>query len=266
MGSLHETGNVETRTVALMFHALAAGDLRGQDAHYTLAPRRFAEMLALLVADGHRAISGERWLAGEHGVVLTFDDGHVSNYSVALPQLIAQGMYADFFINPETIGSPGYLTWNQVRELHQHGMSIQSHGYAHRYLTSYSPAALLASLRASRLEIEERIGAPVRLLAPPGGRLPPDLEATALTCGFEAVFTSRPGFLRHMPERRLFPRMSVTADTSDERISRWAGGSMLAVGGQATRYALLAAAKRVLGDRGYERTRAALLRGHGADR
>ncbi|HVF34742.1 MAG TPA: polysaccharide deacetylase family protein [Candidatus Saccharimonadia bacterium] len=192
------------------------------------------------------------------GVALTFDDGHETNFTEALPLLVEHGANADFFVNPAKVGTWGHASWAQLREMADAGMSIQSHGYDHTYFTALTPSALERDLRSSKAEIEHRVGREVTLLAPPGGRMPPLLAILAGALGYTAVVSSRPALWSSRADA-LIPRLAVTSDTDVERIVGWASGDARAMRGAVWRYALLARAKRVFGDDRYERIRARVL-------
>lgn len=254
----------DASTVALMYHALATGDVDASgsaDPHYRLAADEFRAQLGLFRAHAGGAASVRRWLDGAcaGAVLVTFDDGHASDYHAAFPLLAEAGASADFFVNPERVGTPGYATWAQLREMADAGQSIQSHGYRHRYFTEFAPAELAEELRRARLVIEERIGHRVTLLAPPGGRMPSGLAALARECGYERVLSSQPGRLHAGNTDVVLPRLAVTADVAPATLRRWVEGAATDIGRARLRYATLGFAKRVLGDRRYERLRARLL-------
>jgi peptidoglycan/xylan/chitin deacetylase (PgdA/CDA1 family) len=253
--------------VALMYHALADGPHpSGQDPHYTLTSQAFDRQLDRIAAIGGAGCA-RGWLDGQRqqAILLTFDDGHVSNHRIALPALARRGMTADFFVNPAMVGAPGFASWGELREMSDAGMSIQSHGYDHVYLTSLSDKRLRETLRAAREEISARVGRQATLLAPPGGRMPRGLAAVAKECGYSHVLSSRPGWIG--ADARLdrpLPRMAMTATIDEATFGRWINRDRSAIGRERLRYAGLATAKRLLGDRGYERARAralGLLRG-----
>lgn len=245
--------------IALMYHALsgAGSPSEGQDAHYSVTAAQFAAHLAELARRGGGA-SARDWLAGGKpaATLLTFDDGHLSNYTLAAPALLDAGIGADFFVNPGRVGTPGFASWAQLREMADQGLSIQSHGWDHRYFTELTPTELREDLTRSRTEIEDRIGRRVRLLAPPGGRMPERLAETARECGYTHVLSSRPGRIRDAAAH-LLPRMAVTAQLDLATLQAWLDGRGLSRA--RLRYAALGLAKRALGDRGYERLRARLL-------
>lgn len=248
-------------SVALMYHALtgAGSPELGQDPHYSVSVERFEAHLALLKRRAGGACSMRDRLEGrsQAAAILTFDDGHLSNYVLGLPALVRHGARADFFINPGRVGQPGFADWTQLAEMSAAGQSIQSHGWNHRYFTELSPAELRTDLTRSRQTIEDRLGRPVTLLAPPGGRMPPRLVEVALECGYTHVLASHPGRIQGL--QPLLPRMAVTAALDDTTLDGWLDGRGIAKA--RLRYATLALAKRAFGDRGYERLRAGLL-GH----
>lgn len=261
-----------SRAIALMYHALDDGqdslgqDLQGQDRHYTLTVEVFRRQLERIARDAGAVVSARDWLAGTHAgrVLLTFDDGHISNYRLAFPMLLERGMRADFFINPANVGRPGFADWTQLRQMAAAGMSIQSHGYEHRYLTHLAPDQLRESLSAARIEIQDRIGMPVTLLAPPGGRMPKGLGRIARECGYSHVLGSRPGRVRHGDGAGTLPRLAVTADMQDQELAQWLAGRSGPMLRRTLRYHSLALAKRLLGDALYERARTRALADRGS--
>jgi peptidoglycan/xylan/chitin deacetylase (PgdA/CDA1 family) len=244
-------------TLALMYHALGTADGPGVDPHYRVDMPRFSEQLALSSRIGGGVVSAHDWLGGRKGVIFTFDDGHESNFHLGFPALVEAQGSADFFVNPAQVGTPGYATWAQLREMADGGMSIQSHGYDHRYfLTELSPHRLREDLRRSRLEIEDKIGHQVILLAPPGGRAPKGLEQIAVECGYTHVLHSRPG--RVALGQRSLCRMAMTAQLEMRTLHAWLRGGTALLTAQ-VRYSVLDFAKRVLGDETYMSVRRSLL-------
>jgi peptidoglycan/xylan/chitin deacetylase (PgdA/CDA1 family) len=242
-----------------MYHAVGDEAGPGADPHYTVGMPAFLEQMALCARLRGGAISARSWLAGAPGAIITFDDGHETNHHLAFPALRAAGMSADFFVNPAQVGTPGFASWSALREMAEGGMSIQSHGLDHRhYLTELSPVQLRDELRQARQEIEDHVGQPVTLLAPPGGRCPPRLAEVAQEVGYTHVFSSRPGPIRRPPARML-NRFAVTAQLDLRSLESWLRGGSAILKAQ-VRYTLLYMTKRALGDRRYEDVRRRLLK------
>ncbi len=118
----------------LMYHGLHADqNARGRyDPVYSLHPDDFARQLDWLLQSGHQTVHIDAGLsqAASSGtsrpVLITFDDGDVSNIEIALPLLVERGMVAEFFITSDFIGQPGMLSSQDVRSLSDVGMGIVS--------------------------------------------------------------------------------------------------------------------------------------------
>lgn len=70
-------------------------------------------------------------------VVLTFDDAARSHYDVARPLLAARGFGATFFVSEGwdfATNKKDYMTWEQIRALHDAGFEIGNHTLGHTAL------------------------------------------------------------------------------------------------------------------------------------
>lgn len=150
-------------------------------------------------------------LPGEH-FLLTFDDGYISNFDIVLPLLKQTDCTAIFFIITEKIDTPGYLSWSQVRELHNAGMTIGSHSVSHSDMRCLSLAKQREELLLSRLCIEDRLGAAVTSFSFPFGRFNNGLVKLALDAGYHTVCTSQHGVTK-LPAP-LLPRNSINGSMS----------------------------------------------------
>ncbi|MFM2067515.1 MAG: hypothetical protein RLZZ584_2424 [Pseudomonadota bacterium] len=257
----------------LMYHAIPDdGPVQpGADPHYSVGLRDFERQLGLMRTLGLRPSSVAELLvtpvSGRAAVAITFDDGHVTNHAAAA-SLHAAGGSADFFINPSTVGTPGFLSWAQLREMAGWGMSIQSHGMHHHFLNDLGPAEVRAELADSKSEIEARLGRAVTLYAPAGGRVVPGLHSLALGLGYERICSSRVDLWDEAAELAGddsddIPRLAMLAGTQDAQLQRWLRQSRLEMTWQTGRHALLRSAKQALGNRAYVLLRGRLLRSRG---
>ena len=156
------------------------------------------------------------------GVVLTFDDGFSSLYEHAFPVLLEHRLPATVFLVAKPLREPGAdVDWvdrppeeplstlhpDQIREMQRHGISFESHSYAHTDLTTLSYADCVQDLRSSRELLESLLGHPVRLLAYPRGRHNADVRAAAERAGYSHAFALPEG--REEPGRYAVPRVGV---------------------------------------------------------
>jgi len=123
--------------------------------------------------------------------VVTFDDGHRSNYDLALPLLQKNGISAIFFVTANWIGKgQGFMDWSQLREMQHLGHSIASHGVSHKLLTHCSSGELQDEVRRSKETIEEALGARVTSISMPGGRWNARVLEVCRNAGYEQLYHS----------------------------------------------------------------------------
>ena len=105
-------------------------------------------------------------------VTLSFDDGTKDHFTYAAPEIEKRGWKGCFNIVTDKIGDDGYMTWDDVRELHRRGHEIASHTASHPNLVKLVEEGrsdeALADLVRSRVAIEKETGARPRFLCHPG--------------------------------------------------------------------------------------------------
>lgn len=123
----------------------------------------------ILVRDVGKVLQGTLPLP-EKPVVVTFDDGRLSQYENALPVLTKHGIHATFYIFTNAIdANDKYLTSAEIRELDTLGHEIASHTILHPYLTRVSDELLTKELVESKAKLERIVGHSVVSLAYPFG-------------------------------------------------------------------------------------------------
>jgi peptidoglycan/xylan/chitin deacetylase (PgdA/CDA1 family) len=105
-------------------------------------------------------------------VVISFDDGNVGQFEYAAPALRARGMTATFFVTTDWIGTDGFMTWDQLRQLKAWGMSVQSHTKSHPFLSELDEVQLLSELAGSKAALDGSLRQDTLELSLPGGNAP----------------------------------------------------------------------------------------------
>ena len=99
---------------------------------------------------------------------ITFDDGHEGVYYYAFPILKDLNIPFTIFITIDFIGTPGYLTWEQLFQMLQTGLcTIGSHTFSHPMLRFCNNQ--LEEILESKKKIEQIINKEVVLFAYPFG-------------------------------------------------------------------------------------------------
>jgi peptidoglycan/xylan/chitin deacetylase (PgdA/CDA1 family) len=239
----------------LMYHVLGDEDLDA-DQRYVIASRDFAAQLAYL--DGSyevQSVGGA--LATPPGVrprvVLTFDDGNASDLEIAAPLLVERGFGATFYAVPGLLGRRGFLSVPQLRELARLGLEIGSHSMSHQYLTDLDDRRLEREVRGSKERLEDLLGRPVLHFACPGGRVDARVEKFVRAAGYASLATSHIGTNAPDTDPFRLTRVPVYGHTRLPEFARICRGEGLF---QKRLVELgLGTAKKVMGNRGYERFR-----------
>ena len=221
-----------------------------------LAEQRFRTMLVeelIAVAQGRAPLP-------ERAICLTFDDGSASDYLAAFPILKEYHLRATFFVVTDRVGTPGYVTWDQLREMSAHGMSVQSHSRTHPFMSQCASSEAKEELRLSKEAIEQRLGKAVEVFAAPGGDWNEQCRLAAKECGYQAVCTSKPGVNARNLELDELERLSVRRADAFEQFVSFVTLDRRVLFGYRVKETFLRLAKRGMGLNRYNRLRAWLLR------
>ena len=127
-------------------------------------------------------------------VVLTFDDGWVSQYRYAVPLLEKHHMTATFFMYTNAIGRlRGNMTWDHVKELTKKGMTIGDHTQSHPHVQQVTDAQLEQEIVGAKTVLDTVLGQDTKLFATPYGRTSPALVEILRKHGFVVGRTTYPG-------------------------------------------------------------------------
>lgn len=259
-----------TTSSVLMYHAVTdavADDIPSVELPYTVSIDSFRRQMCYLSETG--AAPQSILAAGRHphhspSTVITFDDGHATDFVNALPHLLEYGFQAEFYITTGWIGKPRYMNKSQLRELASSGMHIGTHGVTHRYFDELTEAELEHELRESKATLEDILGIEIYGGSVPGGRLHPRTGHIAAAMGYKYLCTSRVGVITSTSEDqfRFLPRLVVNRATSMQDFPDLVAARNSTLLLRRLRAFALDSAKTVLGNRLYDRLRARLLPGN----
>lgn len=220
---------ISAQVPILMYHNLA----EEADGEATMSVEAFEAQIAALAENGYTAISFDELQAyvyegaelPEKPVMITFDDGYESNYTLAYPILQKYNMKATIFVIGVSVGKDTYkdtdnamtphFSYEEAAEMVDSGLiSIQSHTYDMHQWAPYEDgstavrenilplegerdedyvAALTEDFTKSRDELEAATGEEVDVLAYPSGAYSTLTQATLNDLGVRVTLSTNPG-------------------------------------------------------------------------
>ncbi len=187
----------------MMYHRISLAD---ESPMNTVSPKNFAKQMDFLKRNGYQVITMDDLIEGtkvrkkfpHKKVVITFDDGYRDNYKNAFPILKEYHFPAAIFLISDLTGvSPNLLTWDQIKEMSQNGITFGSHTRHHVYLPEQSEAQLKDEIEGSKRVIEEHLGKPVYYFAYPSGGFSEHIKSLVAMAGYKAAFSTNRGYDRY---------------------------------------------------------------------
>lgn len=167
----------------LMYHSIADDDETNVHPYYrtATAPTVFAAQMESLHQAGFAVIGLAEAIrrraepeSFKNSVVITFDDGFRNFYTNAFPVLNRYGVTATMFLPTAHIGESPLsfkgkecLTWDEVRELQNHGISFGSHTVTHPQLHDCDARSIKQEIVGSKQTIEQKLGCAVQSFSYP---------------------------------------------------------------------------------------------------
>jgi peptidoglycan/xylan/chitin deacetylase (PgdA/CDA1 family) len=219
------TGTYRGPVPILMYHVVSAPPPGVAYAELWTPRETFKATIALLVHSGYRGVTlGQVWRAWHggpglprHSVVVSFDDGYLSQFTHAKPALRLFGWPAVLNLEGKNVG-PGGLTQKQVRTMIAAGWEVDSHTLTHPDLTTLDDAALRRELQGSRALLRRDFGVPVDFFCYPAGRYNSRVEAAVRAAGYKAATTVDPGLASAGDDPYALPRIRVNGGDSPETV------------------------------------------------
>lgn len=158
----------------LLYHRIDVSSIESQ---YYVSPEKFEEQMKLLHDWGYTTITTELLVQAiteganlpQRPIILTFDDGHLNNYTIAYPIMKKYGFSGAIYIVGEYMGTPDYMNADQIKEMAQDGWEVGSHSMNHFDLTSLNTQQKQYEIVESRKFLETELGLPIQTFSYPFG-------------------------------------------------------------------------------------------------
>jgi peptidoglycan/xylan/chitin deacetylase (PgdA/CDA1 family) len=168
-----------------------------QDPAYFITPERLEEHIKRLKEAGYQSVLPSELEAyfyqgenlAEKSVLISFDDTRADHYFAAAPILEKYGFRGTFFIMTVSIGKPGYMTKDQIKDLSDRGHAIGLHTWDHQDLRKIGEDQWKIQIDKPKALLEEITEKTVTSLAYPYGLWNPlvihEVKARGLLSAFQ---------------------------------------------------------------------------------
>jgi peptidoglycan/xylan/chitin deacetylase (PgdA/CDA1 family) len=223
---MNDTDPLNQKWVSLCYHDVrpSVSVAGGGPDRFAVPLAMFERMLEVIAREGFHGCSLEQAMlrGGQRRVAITFDDATAGQFDYAVPALRKHGMTATIYVVTDWVGRPGFMTWDQLRQVRDWGMSVQSHSRSHPFLSQLDVHQLTRELVESKSRLDEELQQATTEIAFPGGDMPhPSLRPLLFDLGYQTAVGSRWGYnLDRRDPREFVKRCSAKGDISVEMARR----------------------------------------------
>lgn len=205
----------ENGAVVFMYHRFGESGHPSTNITLDQFERHLAELISgryhlMAVPDIVAAIRAGRDLP-DRAIGITIDDAYESVYTEAWPRLRRAGLPFTVFVSTEPVdkGLDGFMSWSEVRELANAGVTIGNHTVSHLHMPHFDSRRNAAELRISTERFREELGRSPALFAFPYGEASAALKDMVKEAGFTAAFGQHSGVIYSGVDELYLPRFAL---------------------------------------------------------
>jgi len=143
-------------------------------------------------------------------ILLTIDDAFKSFYDQAWPLLKNEKIPFILFVNTREIGSNGYMTWEQIREISKEKfVHIGNHSYSHDYLVYKPDDEIIKDIDLARRDLKKNLGYNSPFFSYPFGEYSINFKNIIKNFGFKFAFGQHSGVADETKNFYELPRFPI---------------------------------------------------------
>ena len=159
-------GEKNLQIPVFVYHDIVEDESQIEYDYMQTTAKQFEKQITGLMKLGYKPISYEDLVAYKNGekaipkwsFLITFDDGYAGVYKYAFEIAKKYNIPMTSFEITDTVGIPGYYTWDEAREMKESGlMSIYLHGYTHTQYDKETPERLLSDTNKAQEDLENNL-------------------------------------------------------------------------------------------------------------
>jgi len=191
----------------------------------TVTALSFKHQMSFLKRHGFQVISFDAFVKGvqegqsfnRNCVVIQFDDGYEDNYTYAFPILKKYGFPATVFLISDKVGEPGFLTWDQIKEMEKYNFMAGAHTRHHVYLPKADAVRAQDEIAGSKKVIEDHLGHNIDYFAYPSGGFNEQIKRIVQEAGFKAAVTTNRG--KNFFNQDMYELKRIHMNSGDDQYS-----------------------------------------------
>ena len=143
-------------------------------------------------------------------ILLTVDDGFSSFYKNAWPLIKEQRIPLILFISTREVGSPNYMTWDEIREIKKEDfVEIGNHSHTHEYLVDENSEIIKKDLKKSMSIFKNELGENSVFFSYPFGEYSSEFKNIIKALGFKYAFGQHSGVIDETKNFYELPRFPI---------------------------------------------------------
>ena len=149
-------------------------------------------------------------LKNEKKILLTIDDAFKSFYDQAWPILRNNKIPFILFVNTREIGSSGYMTWKQIKEISKEQfVHIGNHSHTHDYLVDKTDAEISNDINLAKKEFKKNLGYNSPFFSYPFGEYSNNFKNIVQSSDFKYAFGQHSGVADETKDFYELPRFAI---------------------------------------------------------
>jgi peptidoglycan/xylan/chitin deacetylase (PgdA/CDA1 family) len=149
-------------------------------------------------------------LQSKKKILLTIDDAFKSFYDQAWPILKKNKIPFILFVSTREIGSNGYMTWDQIKEItREKFVHIGNHSYSHDYLVDKTSDEISYDIDLAIAEFKKNLGYNSPFFSYPFGEYNINFKNIIKNFGFKYAFGQHSGVVDETKNFYELPRFSI---------------------------------------------------------
>ncbi|MBD1399532.1 polysaccharide deacetylase family protein [Pelovirga terrestris] len=153
----------------------------------------------------------------DHAAMITVDDAYLSFYQAGMPIVRQFAVPVSLFVNTDAVGTPGYMSWDQIREVAAQGVEIGNHTASHAYLVEKMAGETDAQWRrriyddilSAQQAFERELGFAPNIFAYTYGEYSAEIIDIVKELGFIAAYGQQSGVIHQQHDPFTLPRFPM---------------------------------------------------------